>query len=201
MPAALGLAFMATPILYTIFQYGAFKPFDVAMTTPVLQVYGIGVFAFIALKIVTSAFYARQDIRTPVKIAAYSVVVNILVCLLLFKPLQHVGLAIGTVVAAILNLIALIIILKIRGIFHFYKGWTKFLLRIIIANIFMLSWLYWLTPAVTWWMQNSLWLRLLYLSTLLASAVVVYFGGLYLLGMRIKDMRPPIERISELPVS
>ena len=76
LPAALGLALLASPILITLFQYQAFQMSDVEMAALSLAAYAAGLPAFIAVKVLAPGFYARQDTKTPVKIAITAMVSN-----------------------------------------------------------------------------------------------------------------------------
>src|SRR5690606_20772594 len=76
MPAALGLALCSDDLVATLFNYGAFGADDVAQTRLAVMAYAIGLIGLLAIKILAPAFYARQDIRTPVKIAALCLIVT-----------------------------------------------------------------------------------------------------------------------------
>ncbi|MEE9596943.1 MAG: murein biosynthesis integral membrane protein MurJ, partial [Acidiferrobacterales bacterium] len=88
-PASVGLIVLAKPILTTLFQYGQFGPHDVEKTSHALMAFSFGLVAFIAVKILASGFYARQNTSSPAKIAAWSVVANIILSLALILPLAH----------------------------------------------------------------------------------------------------------------
>ena len=100
-PAAVGLAVLATPIIRLLFQRGAFDAGDTAIMQPVLIVYAIGLPFFSFVNLVLRAFYAQKDTKTPVHAAVLSFVVNLALSGALMRPLGTVGLAIAGNVAII----------------------------------------------------------------------------------------------------
>lgn len=186
-PCAVGLAVLAGPILVTLFQYGAFNTLDVRMTEESLWAFSLGLFFFIMVKIVVSAFYSRQDMKTPVKIGMFSVGVNIVLNSILIFPLHHVGLALATSIAAAFNSITLLIILKRKNLLEFRPGWLKIGVAAVIANLLMVLVVYFFEGNLNLWMQQSLWERVLHLVGLLSAGVLTYFGTLFVCGIRAKD--------------
>jgi putative peptidoglycan lipid II flippase len=117
-PAAVGLAILARPILTALFERGAFGPTAVAATTPTLIAYAAGLPAFVLIKVLVPAFFARQDTATPVKIAAVAVAVNFGLALLLMPVLAHVGIALALSVAGWINALTLFTLLVRRRHFR-----------------------------------------------------------------------------------
>ena len=113
-PAMTGLIILREPIVRLLFQRGAFDPITTRLTAEALLYYGLGLWAFSGVRIVVSTFYALQDTKTPVKMAVISLLVNIVLSLLLMKPMRHSGLALATSLASGVNLILLIGALKKR---------------------------------------------------------------------------------------
>jgi len=111
-PAAVGLAVLARPIVRILFQRGAFTEYSTAITASALLFYSFGLFAYAGIKILVSTFYSMGDTRTPVKTAAVSLVVNLVLNLILMFPLKIGGLALATSIAAMTNLVLLYVILK-----------------------------------------------------------------------------------------
>jgi putative peptidoglycan lipid II flippase len=107
LPASMGLVVLAKPLVQSFLNYGAFNQEDVLMTSRSLMAFGFGVVCFMAVKVLVTAFYSRQDIKTPVKIATLSVGVNIILNALLMWPLGHVGIALATTIAAMVNMLFL----------------------------------------------------------------------------------------------
>lgn len=118
LPAAVGLAIAASPILTALFEHGAFTAADTAQTARALMAYALGLPAFILVKVLVPGFFARGDTRTPVKIAAICLIVNLGLNLLLLPVLQHAGLALATSLAGWLNVTLLALGLRRRNIFR-----------------------------------------------------------------------------------
>jgi len=113
-PAMVGLIVLREPIVALLFQRGAFDAMTVRMTAVALLYYAVGLWAFSAVRIVVSTFYALQDTRTPVRMAAVSVVANIVLSVILMQGLQHGGLALATSLASMVNLALLLKALRNR---------------------------------------------------------------------------------------
>lgn len=119
-PAAVGLIVLRRPIIQLLFQRNSFGPASTSATAWVLLFYALGLPAFAALKIMVQAFYSRQDTRTPVKVAAAAMFLNLgLNLLVVFNPwlkahLREGGLALSTSIAAFLNLGLLAYLLRRR---------------------------------------------------------------------------------------
>jgi len=103
-PAMVGLIVLREPIVALLFKRGAFDAQTTRLTAVALLYYGIGLWAFSAVRIVVSTFYALQDTRTPVQMAAISIGVNIVMGIILMGPLKHGGLALATSLASMVNL-------------------------------------------------------------------------------------------------
>jgi putative peptidoglycan lipid II flippase len=113
LPAMTGLIMLRQPIV-EIFQRGAFDAVSTQKTSVALLYYALGLWAFSSLRILTSAFSALQDTKTPVKVAALSLAANFVLSIALLGPLQHGGLALATSLAAALQAVVLVIILRKR---------------------------------------------------------------------------------------
>lgn len=187
MPCAVGLAVLSGPILVTLFQYGAFNVMDVHMTEESLWAFSIGLFFFIMVKIVVSAFYSRQDMKTPVKIGMMAVGVNILFNTILIFPLKHVGLALATSIAAMFNTLTLLWILHRRGLLHFRPGWGKVITASVVGNLAMLILVLWEKGNLNTWINWHLGERALHLTWVIVSGVLIYVAGLLICGIRKRD--------------
>ncbi|MBT9438848.1 MAG: murein biosynthesis integral membrane protein MurJ [Deltaproteobacteria bacterium] len=102
-PSMVGLIVLREPIVELLFKRGAFDAETTRLTASALLYYGIGLWAFSAVRIVVSTFYALQDTKTPVKMAAISVVANIIFSIILMQYLGYRGLALATSLASMLN--------------------------------------------------------------------------------------------------
>jgi putative peptidoglycan lipid II flippase len=186
-PAAVGLAVLAVPLVTTLFHYGAFAQNDVYMTRNALYAYSIGLLGLIAIKVLAPGFYARQDIRTPVKIALVTLFVTQALNLALIGWFQHAGLALSISLGACLNAGLLYFALIKAGAYTREPGWGKFLLKTVVALLAM-SGLLWLGMGTTdWWISNGALLRILRLSAIIAGGAFGYFAVLWLLGLKPRD--------------
>ena len=107
-PSMVGLILLREPIVGLLFRRGAFDSQTTALTASALLYYGVGLWAFSAVRIVVTLFYALQDTRTPVKMAAISIGVNIGLGVALMGPLLHGGLALATSLSSMVNLYLLV---------------------------------------------------------------------------------------------
>jgi putative peptidoglycan lipid II flippase len=117
LPAAVGQAMLAWPIIAVLFQRGAFGATEAGATSAALAAYAIGLPAYVLVKIFAPGFFARGDTATPVKIGIAAVALNLLLNLILTQWLSHVGVALATALAAWFNALALGGMLWRRGQF------------------------------------------------------------------------------------
>lgn len=114
LPAMAGLMALSEPIVHVLLQRGEFTPTATAETAYALMFYSSGLWAFVGARIVASTFYSMQDTKTPVKIAALSVITNIIFSFILMGPLRHGGLALANAIASAVNFMVLFILLRKR---------------------------------------------------------------------------------------
>jgi putative peptidoglycan lipid II flippase len=117
LPAAVALIVCAEPIMLVLFGRGAFTPESVHLSSQSLAAYAFGLPAFVLVKVLAPAFFARGDTSMPVKIGVGSVGLNLALNLAFMVPLAHIGPALATSLAAISNVTALALVLLRRG--HF----------------------------------------------------------------------------------
>lgn len=189
MPASIGLMMISAPMLATLFQYGQFNAHDAIMAGKSLMALSLGLVCFLAVKVLVSAFYARQNTKFPVKVALIAMGANVILNAILIGPLAHAGLALASSLASILNVLILLWALLKQKIYIPMNGWKGFGLRLLIANSAMAAILWWFTPEMTEWLQWSALDRVITLFSLMASAAGAYFGGLWLFGLRYTHMR------------
>jgi putative peptidoglycan lipid II flippase len=111
-PSAVGLAVLGRPIVALIFEHGKFNAFDTAQTGDALAAYAIGLAGYAAVKVLSPAFYALGDARTPMLISLGSIAVNYVMNSLLVRPFGHVGLAFSTSAVALVNFILLALLMR-----------------------------------------------------------------------------------------
>ncbi|HCI47947.1 MAG TPA: murein biosynthesis integral membrane protein MurJ [Rhodospirillaceae bacterium] len=137
LPSALGLGIIAEQIIGGLFQYGRFDDFDTAQTAMALSAYALGIPAYVGVKVLNAAYFARQDTASPVRIAILCTAINTCGSLLLIQPLGHAGIALATGITAWLNLALLVRGLRKRGQFNLDQRFIIRLPRIIGAGAVM----------------------------------------------------------------
>src|SRR5574340_903420 len=187
LPAALALGMIAVPLLATFFQHGAFAAHDVLMSRQALVGYSVGLIGMILVKILAPGFYARQDIRTPVKIGIATLVATQLMNLAFIGWLQHAGLALAIGLGACFNSAILFRYLRKHDIYQPEPGWAMFFVKVCIALLALGLALWFGMGAEQSWLTSSGWSRILRLSALVAGGLAVYFAVLAALGFRLKD--------------
>jgi len=188
-PAAVALAVLAAPLVTSLFYYGKFTSTDVAMTQQALVAYSIGLLGLILVKILAPGFYARQNIKTPVKIGVFTLVITQLmnVLFVFVLDLQHAGLALAIGLGACVNASLLYYHLRRANYFNPQAGWFLFLLKLLVALLVMAAVLYCAMGDASAWLGFSLIKRLFYISGLVVLGGVSYFATLMLLGFRPRD--------------
>lgn len=184
LPAAVALAVLAVPLITTLFHYGAFTATDVTMTQRALIAYSLGLVGLILVKVLAPGFYARQNIKTPVKIALVTLLATQLMNLAFIVPLGHAGLALSIGLAACLNAGLLLHLLKKHGIYQPQPGWIGYFSRVAPAVALMGSGLYLSMGSADWWLAAGFGERLLRLTLLVGGGVLGYFIALGAMGFR-----------------
>jgi putative peptidoglycan lipid II flippase len=107
-PSMVGLALLGVPIIRLIYEHGRFSPHATVQTARALRGYSLGLAAYAAVKVVAPAFYALGRTRVPLISSLLAVLANVLWNLMTFRRLGHFGLALGTSIAATVNLLVLV---------------------------------------------------------------------------------------------
>ena len=191
LPAALGLAVLATPILITLFQYQAFQMSDVEMSALSLSAYAAGLPAFIAVKVLAPGFYARQDTKTPVKIAITAMVSNMLLNFLFVGTLlliefkgPHTGLALASSAAAYINAGLLYRGLRRQGTYCPEPGWARVSVAVMLGGLAIVVALMWQFGDLQQWTDAAALARAARLTGLILFGVFVYSGVVIAGGLR-----------------
>lgn len=137
MPAAVGLIVLSQPLIALLFGHGQFSMYDVMQTAPTLAAYASGLPGYVAAKVFTTTFFAQGDTRTPVKVAGFAILGNLILNLCLMHYFLHVGLALATSISAYGQVIALAILLKRRGLFQLTHSLVLFGIKITCLSILM----------------------------------------------------------------
>jgi putative peptidoglycan lipid II flippase len=189
-PATAGLLVLAGPMLSTLFQYGEFGAQDVEMASRSLVTYSLGLVGFILVKVLAPGFYARQDMRTPVRIGVVAMLSNIGFNVLLVFPLAHAGLALATSLSAFLNAGLLYRGLRRQGAYRPRNGWRALGLRIALATLVMAVVL-WLGRGdlLQWTEQWRGASRVAHLALWIGVGTAVYLGTLAVTGLRWRHLQ------------
>ena len=189
LPSAMGLVFFAMPLIASCFGYGHFMAFDIAQTQKSLITLGLGVPAFMLVKVLASGFYARQDIKTPVKVGVIAMVINTVCCVLLVGPLAHAGLALASSIASYVNCGILLILLLRRKIYQPSPGWGRFLMQLLGANAMVVMYLLFMAGEISFWLEKPAVIRLGLLLAHVSVALIIYIIALGVCGMRPAQFR------------
>jgi putative peptidoglycan lipid II flippase len=188
-PAGVGLAVFSMPLIACCFAFGKFSAIDLLQTQKSLITLALGVPAFMLVKALASGFYACQDIKTPVKIGAYAMLINTIFCAIFIWPLAHAGLTLASALAGYINCACLLYILIKREIYTPKKGWFLFLMKLLFANLLIIIYLYWASGDLFSWLNLSFLPRVGHLLQHILVAVLIYFISLYILGIRLSEFR------------
>lgn len=190
-PAALALAMLAVPLVATLFQYGAFSAADALATRDALVAYSIGLVGLILVKVLAPGFYARQDIRTPVRIALVTLALTQVMNLAFIVPLRHAGLALAIALASCVNAGLLYRGLRRSQVFVPQPGWPRFAAKIAVALAVLAAVLWFGAGAGQAWLAYGVREKVGRLALIVAAGAGAYFASLWLLGFRLRDFRRP----------
>ena len=185
LPCALALLIFPVGLVSVLFHYGRFTPADVAATVWALRGYGVGLLGLVAIKVLAPAFYARGDIRTPVRIAIGVLVATQALNVALVPWLGHAGLALSIGLGALINAGLLLGGLLRRGTYRPAAGWGGFALKVLLANLALGAGLVAAALQVDWIGLRELpWQRAGAVAAVLGGVAVVYFAVLAACGLR-----------------
>ena len=189
-PAALGLAMLSFPLIATMFMNKGFTLNDAVMTKNALIACSFCVVGQIMIKVLAPAFYAQQNIKTPVKVAVFSLIVTQLMNIAFIVPLKHVGLSLSVGLGACLNAALLLTLLRLKGLYRPDAGWLRFLTKLAIALAVMCFGL-WAAQSFMpmQWTDIRGWQKALQLGWLVLLGITLYFTSLALLGFRPRDFK------------
>lgn len=189
LPAAVALAVLSVPLVTSLFHYGVFTHHDVWMTRQALMAYSLGLLGLILVKVLAPAFYSRQNIKTPVKIALFTLVATQFMNLLFVfgLDLRHAGLALAIGLGACINAGLLYYHLRKADVYQPQAGWLGFMAKLGLAVLLMATVLYFASGAQSAWLHYGFSSKLPYLLGLVALGAGVYFASLWLMGVRIQD--------------
>jgi len=187
LPAAAALAVLAVPLISTLFLYGQFQANDLWMTRQALIAYSIGLLGLILVKVLAPGFYARQNIRTPVKVAIFTLISTQAMNLAFIVPLKHAGLALAIGLGACLNATILFNLLRKHQIFTPQPGWLAYILKVSLAVAVMSMVLYFASGDSAFWLHSRFRQRIVYLMGLVVLGAATYFMVLWMTGFRARQ--------------
>ena len=200
LPATLALLLLAGPLTVVIFHYGKFDEQDVRMSTLALMAYSSGLMGFSMVKVLAPGFFARQDTKTPVRIGIQSLSVNMGLNLVIVLPLAfiypdtpglHALLALNNGIGAWFNATMLYRGLRKQHVLHHAPGWRRTLWQVLAGNVVMGLFLWYVAGDTQRWLDMNAWHRIGWMGVLVAGGAGIYFGTLYVLGMRVGHLRVP----------
>ncbi|MGE5617071.1 MAG: murein biosynthesis integral membrane protein MurJ, partial [Bacillota bacterium] len=187
LPAAVGLAMLAVPLVATLFWHGEFLRSDVIMTRHALIAYAVGLAGIILVKVLAPGFYARQNIRTPVKVGVATLLVTQAMNALFVPWLKHAGLALSISLGACFNAGWLWLLMRRSGDLRPEPGWGAFLFKLAVALYLMGGVLWYGMGSESSWFEITTTVRIVKLAIVIACAAIVYFASLWVMGLRLAD--------------
>jgi putative peptidoglycan lipid II flippase len=195
-PASVGLALLAEPLMATLFLRGEFTPRDAEMAAASLRAYAPGLLAFILVKVLAPGYFARQDTRTPVRAGLQSLALGMVLAvafvLLLLRTdwaPAHAGIAAATACSALTNAGLLLRGLQKQGVYRARAGWLKLAWRIAVPSVVMALALQAGRAYAGDWFGMSTLERVAGLAVLVGGGAAVYFVACFLVGLRVSDFR------------
>ena len=196
-PAGLGLLLLAEPITATVYNYGQFSAFDTRMAAVSLSAMSVGVPAFMLSKVLAPAFFARQDTRTPMRAAIWTVAANVLLTIAITTPLwrggiegAHGGIALATALAGIFHALLLWRFLRRDGLYRPQPGWGAFGLKLAVACLAMATTVLALRGWIGDWTALASWQqRVGWLGLAIGAGALAYAATLLACGLRPRHLR------------
>ena len=181
LPAALALIVSAFPIMLALFGRGAFDAESARLSAQALAAYGLGLPAFVLVKVLAPGFFARGDTATPVKIGMIAVALNLTLNVALMVPLRHVGPAMATSIAALFNVGGLAVVLYRQGHLRPDAALRRRVGRMILSSLAMAGTLY-LVQTWLFSMAHGDVTRLLSLAALVGIGLGMYVVAIQVTG-------------------
>ncbi|MGR4870822.1 murein biosynthesis integral membrane protein MurJ [Variovorax sp. LARHSF232] len=189
LPCAMALLVFSGPLVAVLFHYGLYEGSDVARTSAALVGYGVGLLGIVAIKVLAPGYYARHDMRTPMRIAVGVLIFTQVLNFFLVPHLKHAALTLSIGIGALVNSLWLLVGLLRAGTYKPVAGWPLFILRVLLATAALGGLLYWGAHHFDWVAMRADPLRRIgLLAALMAGAGAVYFGVLLASGMKLRKL-------------
>jgi putative peptidoglycan lipid II flippase len=187
-PCAIALLLFSQPLVAVLFHYKAFTAFDVAQTALALQGWGVGLVGIVAIKVLAPGYYARQDIKTPVRIAIAVLVITQLLNWALVPFFKHAALSLSIGLGAVINAVWLLVGLRMQKTYQPEPGWLRFLLQVILGAVVLAVFLGWAAQAFQWLdMPGKPLQRIGGVAAVILGAGALYLGTVSLLGLNLRQ--------------
>jgi putative peptidoglycan lipid II flippase len=195
LPAAAALCVMPHTIISVLFERGEFTASDALMTAYVLCGYSLGLPAYIAIKVFSSAHWARQDTMTPVRVAVVGAVFNIVVSLSLIPFMGVAGIALATGLSAWVQFVMHLRALRDHEAVRFDARFLRVWPRIVISAALMAVFLFGLGSVLQLFEVEKTLYKLVGLLVLIGGGGVLYGAGIFGLGvMKMSEIRMFFQR-------
>ena len=188
-PALAGLMVLAQPIIMVLFMRGEFSESDVTQVSFALFSYLAGLMSFMFIKVLAPGYYARQDIKTPVKIAIKAMIANMAFNLMLAPFFGYVGLALATTLSATLNAVLLYQGLKKQGVYQLSPPTLFFIFRLMLAALLMAGVVYAFSPRFDLWLAMNFYQQVQQLFYCIGLGVISYIVAIIVFGVRLGDLK------------
>jgi len=194
-PAAAALIAIPGALVSVVFERGAFTAADTRATAAALTAFATGLPAYVLIKALAPGFFARQDTRTPVKIAVVAMILNVAFAVALMQVIAHAGIALATALSAWINALALGVLLHRRGFFTTDARLRRRVPRIVGAAALMGAALWFLEGLLASPLAGALWQRIGALAVLVIAGFVLYCVLAHLFGAaRLGELRKALGR-------
>jgi putative peptidoglycan lipid II flippase len=193
-PSCLGLALLALPIIRSLFELGNFDRQSTELVSYTLALFSIGLVGYAMTEICTRAFFAMQNTRTPVSIALLTIVLNVVLCNLLFNSIGFGGLALSVALTNTLEMLLLIIFLRRRlGVLDpDGKLWLA-IFKIMLAADVMATFLVFVTALLREPLNNLNKFALIFLTAIIIGIAALIYGGVAYL-LKIEELQKALRR-------
>jgi len=195
-PSAIGLYILSKPIIFILFERGAFLSEDTFYTAQVLSMFALGLPAYILIKVLITCYFSREDTKTPLYISIATVLLNILLSILLIQSMREMGIALATSISAWFNVFLLYFILKYRNYIALDSRLMTNSMKIIIGSAIMGLVCYFLNISMFNQMQNhSLMANIMALLLIIIVCKIIYVGMIFMLKvLKISEIREYIQK-------
>ena len=188
LPCAVALIVFGQPMLAVLFHHGRFTANDVVQSASPLMGYGAGLLGIVAVKVLAPGYYARQDVRTPVRIAIAVLLLTQAMNVVLVPWLAHSALTLSIGLGALVNAGWLLRGLLRAGVYRPAPGWSRFAVSVLLGCAALGAALFWAAGAIDWLgTQARPWWRAGVLAGVLGTVALLYFGVLAACGVRLRE--------------